>query len=432
MRLLTTSQLNAARHGAHLSNVCLMVDVTSTSHLRRLLAGTQHPLMDVLAVVVFTRQRTGRRYNWNMLLQQLRNVQADLPRWVTTLLECTFSLYRVIRHAARPRGFLPLLRTESGASLPRAIRRSLRHAGVRVRTDDMATVHEQAQRVWLTLWRSLANRHAVLWFDNFYKPRYLANPGRAEGSLNCAVMAVLHTTDLSGYQGLPPVSQLRRRAMAAGAGICSWAPEVIAAVGRIRALPLKRDDFRVPLDVVRDNVRSLQWRPFSLNDDRVSSQSELCATLRTCRWVLEHSHVRRPMPLLADENICYRVWKMAFSKSTQAWDVAGFLRDLPVLYGVWHPYKYVLEVVHRRFLSLFVYLQHGPLVAGATVPTGSWFIWPRTLHALPTRVMGCGACTLGRALHTCARVRDVAYRTCSLPTREWCLPCAHDVIAARW
>ena len=120
-------------------------------------------------------------------------------------------------------------------------------------------------------------------------------------------MAVLHTTPLYGYNGLPSLDQLLGLAQGAADGVLSRQSVLLNAVAAIRRLPLTANDFRVPLDIVRHHVRSLQWRPLSLNDDRVQSQPDLCRTLRSCRWVMKEARMLRPMPLLADKNICYRL-----------------------------------------------------------------------------------------------------------------------------
>ena len=46
----------------------------------------------------------------------------------------------------------------------------------------------------------------------------------------------------------------------------------------------------------------------------------------------------------------------------------AYLRALPPpLYGIWHPYKYCVEMLHRRFLPLFVYMQQGTVAATTLV-----------------------------------------------------------------
>ena len=39
----------------------------------------------------------------------------------------------------------------------------------------------------------------------------------------------------------------------------------------------------------------------------------------------------------------------------------------PPLYGIWHPYKYCVEMLHPRFLPLFVYMQQGTVAADTQV-----------------------------------------------------------------
>ena len=63
------------------------------------------------------------------------------------------------------------------------------------------------------------------------------------------------------------------------------------------------------------------------------------------------------MPLIVDENIHYRILKFIHSHASKSWDVALWLRGLPVLYGVWHPYKYCLLAVYRVFFPIFALLE---------------------------------------------------------------------------
>ena len=63
------------------------------------------------------------------------------------------------------------------------------------------------------------------------------------------------------------------------------------------------------------------------------------------------------MPLVVDENIHYRMLKFMHAQSSAAYDVRLWLRDLPVLYGVWHPYKYCVLAVYRTFFPIFALLE---------------------------------------------------------------------------
>lgn len=371
MRTLSVAEVEAAQMGRDIGRICKDYFVRSTSQMRRLLRQPDHPLRQLLALVMHARPHTSRRYNWDDVMSELCHRREHMGVWMRRLLETTMATYRALRHAAAPRSDMPLMEMETGIRLPREVRRALKHGGVHTEAQDLDTIHEEAVRMLRTLWRSLNGVYAVLWFDNCYKPRYIANPDRNVGTLNSTVVSVLHTTPLAGYQGLPPLAELVRRGHAAADAVCREHVTLVTAVANLRRLPLTRKDFRVPLDINREHVRSLQWRPLSMNDDCVGTQAELCASLRSARYVLENAGLLRPMPVLLDENICYRLWKMAYSRLTQEWDVAAYLRDMPLLYGVWHPYKHVMETIHRKFLPLFAYLQHGPLVAGDTVPSVS-------------------------------------------------------------
>jgi hypothetical protein len=132
---------------------------------------------------------------------------------------------------------------------------------------------------------------------------------------------------------------------------------------------------RIPLDVRRRQGRSLQWRPFSLNDNLVQSNKELIDLLQFVSYVGQH--VALPMPVLMDINVHYRLMKMCYGERMLQWDMRGMLRNHPPLFGVWHAYKHVLTVIHRQFHSLFVHFRHGPAPVGETF---HWTVAVRTME----------------------------------------------------
>jgi len=75
------------------------------------------------------------------------------------------------------------------------------------------------------------------------------------------------------------------------------------------------------------------------------------------------------MPLCVDENLHYRLLKLAYGQHTQPYNFHAVLRQCPLLYGIWHPYKYAIALLHRTHFSLFLYLTNGTLTAGRQVPT---------------------------------------------------------------
>ena len=63
------------------------------------------------------------------------------------------------------------------------------------------------------------------------------------------------------------------------------------------------------------------------------------------------------MPLLVDENIHYRLLKLMHGTASATYDVRLWMCSLPVLYGVWHPYKYCVLAVYRAFFPIFALLE---------------------------------------------------------------------------
>ena len=67
--------------------------------------------------------------------------------------------------------------------------------------------------------------------------------------------------------------------------------------------------------------------------------------------------------------IFYALLKMSFGASYARWHVDQFLSRHPLLYGIWHPYKYSVEITYKAFAPILKFLEHGwDLKAGAVVP----------------------------------------------------------------
>ena len=78
---------------------------------------------------------------------------------------------------------------------------------------------------------------------------------------------------------------------------------------------------------------------------------------------------RRTVPFLIDMKIFYALLKMSFGASYAPSHVDQFLLGHPLLYGVWHPYKYSVEIIYKAFAPIIKFLEEGwDLKAGAVVP----------------------------------------------------------------
>ena len=109
--------------------------------------------------------------------------------------------------------------------------------------------------------------------------------------------------------------------------------------------PILRTWVRIPLDYARNAVVSLNWRPFLLSHLKCGSHVELLEFVRGLECL--QVKTRRNVPFLIDMKIFYALLKMSFRASYAPWHVDQFLLGHPLLYGVWHPYKYSVEITYK-------------------------------------------------------------------------------------
>ena len=131
--------------------------------------------------------------------------------------------------------------------------------------------------------------------------------------------------------------------------------------------PILRTWVRAPLDYARNVVVSLNWRPFLLSHLKSGSHVELLEFVRGLECL--QVKTRRTVPFLIDMKIFYALLKMLFGASYAPWHVDQILLGHPLLYGVWHPYKYSVEIIYKAFAPIIKFLEQGwDLKAGAVVP----------------------------------------------------------------
>ena len=332
------------------------------------LARTDEDIRQLLYVMLQVRANQRSRISWAELCRELRRRWPS--RYTQQLLDDAYAVYRAVRMRAYPSARQSTLESTYAGFLTRRMRRTMVTARVGVQSAAMRlSVHERAVEAIEQLWNILPAVCCLIWFDNFYRARYMSNPARGDVSLNSTVLAVLPLQSLPGtmpndlnfadmLDGLPvvvietmDVQQVAQRLVAT---LCSR--------------NLTADDVRVPLDEQRPFVRSLPWTPLMVSDTCVSSQLGLLAFLGACREIAERGR-RHTAPLLVDMNIHYRLIKLACGRSTVLWDIPRLLRPTPPLFGIWHAYKYCVVMVARQFHSLLWYAAHGTIVPGDTRPT---------------------------------------------------------------
>jgi hypothetical protein len=109
-------------------------------------------------------------------------------------------------------------------------------------------------------------------------------------------------------------------------------PKIRAVVQSVLEVDLQLEDIRVPLDVQRTEMRSLQWLSYMMREQTVSSQHDLQFILFDLKYL--RLQTRREVPLLVDMDIHYRIMKLIYGQSVQRWNFAASLVTTPLLYGV--------------------------------------------------------------------------------------------------
>ena len=293
-----------------------------------------------------------------------------VPRWYSVLARQVMSLYRLYRKMALPvrRGHESRHLTDQ---LSRSSRRQLGHSGTVVA--ELPPLRSQAASAARLLWNGLVGRDVVLWVDNWYWERFTTDVASPVRSQDVSVLAVLPMqTTAEG-----PAARTRARVWDEFPGhvslllVTNRVPVVDTFIRRsfvrlcdksqaLQRCNLTGSVIRVPLDVARPQRPRLQWRALSLSQWRVGTTVELIQLLQDVTAVQQH--VGRAVPLLVDEKVHYALCRLLFNRGYQRWSVATMLKDVPLLYGAWHPYKHCLTLVYRRFFPVLALLetQHVP------------------------------------------------------------------------
>ena len=304
------------------------------------------------------------------LLQLREALSAPRPvPWARMILSQAFALYCVFRRSAVPYDSRPDVLQGGGVHLPRRAQRLLAWHGVLGQTiSTRDTLRRRAATAQRKLWNAMRGRHCVVWLDNYQRKRFVANPATGYQNLLCSVMSVLNTDAFDMCPRMPTLSELVVGRSRVAQQVTSAMHRLLQRVADVTERTVQFDEIRVPLDVVRQDVMSLQWRPFVLSPLCCTGSSDFVTLLEFLRAdVLPHC--RSPLPVLVDVNLFYRHVKMCYSKGFLQWRYREHFTYCPALYGVWHSYKQCCILVHRRFHSQLMFLQHGGVRVGDRFPT---------------------------------------------------------------
>ena len=217
------------------------------------------------------------------------------------------------------------------------------------------SIHHRAGAAAHNLWNTMHRRQVCIWFDNLRRCRSGADPHSPDLTVNYTAVAVLLTTALLAYPGLPELAEIE-----------ATVPKVADDIFRSHRALFDRIDVAnqgiqrvwvcAPLDA-RKNVRFLNWRPFFLSELLSGTHKDLLQLVVNLSCV-EH-RARHCVPLLVDMKIHFALRKLCYGAAYVPWNVPQLLLGFPLVYGVWHSYKSCVELIHRAFLPFIKFLGQG-------------------------------------------------------------------------
>ena len=219
------------------------------------------------------------------------------PRWYGVFARHVYTMWHFCRRMALPEE--KVVGPQVAAS--RGMRGLLSHAGLAM--DQLPPLAPQAHAITMAIWRSMEPKQVGVVYDNLYPKRYCSDPVQPDCHLNVTPMSVVHTTDIAMYPGSPTLDDLLRCIPETIQARASTYREFQRAVEALRRDSLAEKYTLVPLDVHRDNIRSLQWYPLKMFDLVSTSNENLLHIMEKC--LAMKVHTRHVMPLLIDVNIFY-------------------------------------------------------------------------------------------------------------------------------
>ena len=233
-------------------------------------------------------------------------------------------------------------------------------------TINAPTISAQACVQASCLWDSFERQHITLWFDNYRRYINGMDPHSPDKTLNVTVVGVLHATELPQYHGLPGLDAVAERIP----GVVDYLVRCVGLLLQRSTVPdgpIVRTWVCGTLDHARNAVVSLNRRPFVLSHLESGSHVELLEFVRGLECL--RVNTGRSVPFLIDMKIFYPLLKMLFGASYAPWHVDQFLLGHPLPYGVWHRYKYSVEITCMAFAPIIKFFEQGwDLKAGALVP----------------------------------------------------------------
>ena len=198
------------------------------------------------------------------------------PRWLLVLQKQVFSLYNIVRVLTYPRA-----ERATGASyrgtMTQSIPRKLAMAGECA--INAPTISAQACVQASGLWDSFERQQFTLPFDNHHCYINGVDLHSPDKTLNVTAFGVLHTTELPQYHGLPGLDAVAQRIP----GVVDYFVRCVGLLLQRSTVPdgpILRTWVRALFDHARNDVVSLDLRPFLLSQMKCGSNVELLEFVR--------------------------------------------------------------------------------------------------------------------------------------------------------
>ena len=230
-------------------------------------------------------------------------------QWFTVLASEIYNLFLMLHRRWKPKA---KRNNEPPKAITRETRRKMAKMGQCIYM--VPALKDQANEQALSLWQQMSGTPHCIWFDNFYRKRFVPVPGDENRSLNCTAMAVQKLDSNPPFvPPLPSPDDLRAHCGPWSIRMSESHKDLITVVKDLTIDPIPLSAIRAPLDVTRRGVTHTQWQPFLLSDHVVGETPDLVHILKDIVNIQQHTGSF--LPILIDENIHYQVLKLAYSES---------------------------------------------------------------------------------------------------------------------
>ena len=194
------------------------------------------------------------------------------------------------------------------------------------------------------------------------------DPARVDLTLDFTAIAILTVSKpprLPTYGGhlvpRPPLSMVGTTATEVVVrlqGLCQ-------VIENLNESPIERRVIRVPLDLMRPYATTQRWRSIMLSAQKLGTFAgllDMCGMLRT-----PQRHTGTTLTMLSDTKIHHVVMRFLYGSNYVTKNFHRYLKSLPQVYGIQHPYKYTLTMLYRHYFSMIACLLFPNLTTATSV-----------------------------------------------------------------